>query len=60
MRAKPQKRRLFNQAFFDKILVRNGEIDVEYTDLFHALLSKSSNETSLVDLNGFELVSVHE
>ena len=43
---------LYNQAFFDKILVNNGEIKVEYSDLFHSLLSKSSNETSLVDPMG--------
>ena len=54
MRAKPQKRRLYNQAFFDKILVNNGKIKVVYSDLFHSLLSKSSNETSLVGDSGFE------
>ena len=54
MKAKPQRRRLFNQAFFEKILVTEGKISAEYTDLFHALLSKSSNKTSLVGDSGFE------
>lgn len=42
-KAKPQKRKLYNQAFFDKIIITEGKVKVEYTDLFHALLSESSN-----------------
>lgn len=55
MKSKPKNRRLYNQAFFDKIYVKNRELyKGEYTDLFGALLSKSSNKTDLVDLTGFE------
>ncbi len=53
-KAKSQKRKLYNQAFFDKIIVKDGKVKVEYTDLFHALLSESSNKTSLVGLAGLE------
>lgn len=53
-KAKPHKRKLYNQAFFEKIIVKDGKIKVEYTDLFQALLSESSNKTSLVGPAGLE------
>lgn len=48
-------KRLFNQAFFEKIYVKDKKLyKGEFTDLFGALFSKSSNKTDLVDLIGFE------
>ncbi|MCL4473073.1 MAG: hypothetical protein M1455_03915 [Actinobacteria bacterium] len=52
---KPKTKRLFNQAFFEKLYVKDRKIyKVEYTDLFGALFDESSNKDDLVDLTGFE------
>ena len=54
-KAKPETRQLFNQAFFKKVFVKDKKIEgVEYTDLFGALLSKSSSKKELVGDSGFE------
>ena len=54
-KAKESKRRLYNQAFFEKIHIKDGKIQkVEYTDLFNVLLSKSSNKKHMVEDRGFE------
>ncbi len=48
-------RKFYNKAFFEKILVKDGKIvDKEYTDLFHDLLSESSDKLSLVGDGGLE------
>ncbi len=55
LQAKPKNRRLFNQAFFEKIYVKDKKLyKGEFTDLFGALFSKSSNKTDLVGDSGFE------
>ena len=50
MQAKPKTKRFFNQAFFEKLCVKDRKIyKVEYTDLFGALFKKSSNTDDLVE-----------
>lgn len=54
-KARPKTRKLFNQAFFKGIYIKDKAIyKVEYTELFGALFSKSSNKTELVGPAGFE------
>ena len=55
-KCKPKTKRLFNQAFFEKLYVKDKALyKVEYTDLFGALFHhESSNTERLVDLTGFE------
>ena len=54
-KAKPETRQVFNQAFFKKVFVKDKKIEgVKYTDLFGALLSKSSSKKELVGVPGFE------
>lgn len=60
-KAKPQARRLFNQAIFKKIYVQNRKIDrVDYSDLFglffqpKKILAQSSNMNYLAPGVGFE------
>ena len=48
-------RRLYNQAFFNKILVKGNELyEGHYTDLFGAIFSEGSNNFNLVEDRGFE------
>ncbi len=52
---KPKTKRLFNQAFFEKLYVKDRKIyKVEYTDLFGALFDESSNKDDLVGDGGLE------
>ncbi len=56
MNSRPANRRLFNQAFFEKIYVTDGEIEkVQQTELYQAILSnKGSNKNCLVGTAGLE------
>ena len=54
-KAKPEHRRLYNQAFFRKIYVKDGEVSgKEFTSLFNMLFDKSSNKKDLVAGVGIE------
>lgn len=56
LKASPSTRRLFNQAFFEKIYIKDKKIsDKKFTDLFDAIFnSSSSNKNSLVGFTGSE------
>jgi hypothetical protein len=50
-KARPDTRRLFNQAFFEAIYIEDKELKrAQRTELFDALLSESSDKSSLEDL----------
>lgn len=59
-KASPSNRRGFNQAFFEKIYIKDKKISdwkftSKFTDLFDAIFnSLSSNKNSLVGVRGFE------
>lgn len=56
-KASPKTKRMFNQAFFSKILVKNKKVaGWEYTDLFDLLFNfdKSSSNVPLVEMAGLE------
>ena len=59
LKAKPETRRLFNQAFFEGIYVKDGQIQkAQYTELFAMLFSPHSlNKNDLVGATGFEPVT---
>ncbi|MCL5292489.1 MAG: recombinase family protein [Actinobacteria bacterium] len=49
MKANPKRKRMLNQAFFKKILIKEKQIEeVIYTDLFDLLFRRSLNSDSLV------------
>ncbi len=53
MKTKPQTRRMFNQAFFKRMYVKNKKVErAEFTELFDFLLNSSSDKNNLVDLIG--------
>ncbi|RJQ52069.1 MAG: hypothetical protein C4521_11020 [Actinobacteria bacterium] len=57
VKASPQTRRLINQAFFERILVRSDKIsDYKHTDLFELLYDYDniSNNELLAEREGFE------
>ncbi len=50
---KPATRRLFNQAFFEGIYVKDGKIQkAQYTELFAVIFSPRLNKDTLVGLGG--------
>lgn len=52
-RAKPEVRELMNQAFFRKILVKNGgPLNAEYEEPFAYLLSDGSHKSTIVEVSG--------
>ena len=55
IKAQPETRRLFNQAFFEGIHVKDHKIQkAQYTELFADLFSPSSHKATLVGDSGFE------
>lgn len=55
LKAKPETRRLFNQAFFDAIYIEDRKLKrAQRTELFEALLSEGSDKSSLVGPAGLE------
>nr|NIM47524.1 recombinase family protein [Candidatus Aenigmarchaeota archaeon] len=57
-KASPQTKRLFNQAFFKKIYVKEKRIiKVDCTDFFDPIFNKSSNKDTLVGLVRLELTT---
>lgn len=59
LKAKPETRRLFNQAFFEAIYVKDRKIErAQYTELFAALFQpEGSDKESLVEARRIELRS---
>ncbi len=54
-KANPKTRRVFNQAVFKKVFIKNKKVDrVEHFGLFDLLFSPSLNKESLVAGEGFE------
>ena len=55
LKAKPETRRMFNQAFFEAVYVKNGKLErAQRTELFATLLDESSSVSTLVGPVGFE------
>ncbi len=55
LKAKPDVRRKFNQAFFKKILIKDKKIsELHYTNLFGLLLNPGSSKNDLVAPRGIE------
>ena len=54
-KASPKTRRMFNQAFFKKLFIKNKKVEkAEYSSLFDLLFSPSLNKEGLVAGVGFE------